>query len=68
MGMETRETPVCLRGLPDPVLRLWELKACHSPSVLCFIFVRLAFHTPEMLSVSFAELETPDYSSLLVHL
>lgn len=60
--METGETPACLAELPDCILGLWELTACHSLSVLCFIFIRLAFHTPEMLNVSFAELETSDYS------
>lgn len=48
--------------LPDRILGLWEVTACHSLSVLCFIFIRLAFHTPEMLNVSFAEFETSYYS------
>jgi hypothetical protein len=61
-GMETGETPACLTQLPDLIMGLWEVTACHSLSVLCFIFIRLAFHTPEMLNVSFAEFETSYYS------
>lgn len=48
--------------LPDPILGSCELRARHSLSILCFIFVRLAFHTLEMLNVSFAKFETSDYS------
>lgn len=60
--MEIGEIPTCFLELPDPILGLCELRACHSLSILCFIFVTLAFHTPEMLNVSFAKFETSDYS------
>lgn len=39
---------------------LWSYST--SLNVLCFIFVRLAFHTLEILNVSFAKFETSDYS------
>ena len=60
--MESGETPTCFLELPDPILGSCELRARHSLSILCFIFVRLAFHTLEMLNVSFAKVETSDYS------
>lgn len=60
--MEIGETPTHFMELPDPILGSCELRACHSLSILCFIFVRLAFHTLEMLNVSFAKFETSYYS------
>ena len=60
--VESGETATCFMELPDPILGSCELRAPHSLSILCFIFVRLAFHTLEMLNVSFAKFETSDYS------
>lgn len=60
--IEIGEMSTCCLELPDPILGPCELIVRHSLSILCFIFVRLAFHTPEMLTVSFAKFETSDYS------
>lgn len=60
--IEIGEIPTCSLELPDPILGSCELIVRHFLSILCFIFVRLAFHTPEMLTVSFAKFETSDYS------
>lgn len=60
--MEVGEISTCFMEWPDPILGSYELRALHSLSILCFIFVKLAFHTLEMLNVSFAKFETSDYS------